>query len=128
MNRKKPKSSKGKDFEINFYENILKERPDFIGALISLGDAYTRCGFYQEGLTVDRKLANLKPNDPVIHYNFACSLSLTGKPKEALKELKKAVLLGYDDFSYILKDADLKSLRELDEFKIFFNKLRKLKD
>jgi len=70
----------------------------------------------------------LKPNDPVIHYNFACSLSLTGKPKEALKELKKAVLLGYDDFSYILKDADLKSLRELDEFKIFFNKLRKLKD
>lgn len=119
---------KKKDFEIVFYENIVKERPDFIGALISLGDAYTRCGFYTEGLTVDQKLADLKPDDPVIHYNLACSLSLTGKPKEALDELKKAVLLGYDDFSYILEDADLESVRNLDEFGSFFNKLNKLED
>ena|SRR3989338_11653996 len=118
---------KKKDFEIFFYENILKERPEFVNALISLGDAYTRRGFYQEGLAVDQKLADLRPDDPVIHYNLACSLSLVGNSKEALKELKKAILLGYDDFSYILEDADLKNVRELAEFEIFFHKLTKPK-
>ena len=62
-----------------------------------------------------------------VHYNFACSLSLVGKPKEALEELKKAVLFGYDDFSYIDKDGDLDNLRKLPEFKSFFAKLKKLK-
>ncbi len=117
-----------KDFEIFFYENILKERPEFVNALISLGDAYTRRGLYQEGLAVDRKLASLRPDDPIVHYNLACSLSLVGNPEESLKELKKAILLGYDDFSYILEDVDLKNVRELAEFQIFFRKLTKSKD
>lgn len=123
----KAKSTKKKNFEISFYENILEERPNFIGALISLGDAYTRRGFYTQGLVVDKKLASLKPDDPVIHYNLACSFSLTGKLKEAIDELKKAVLLGYDDFSYILEDADLANVRKLNEFKVFYPKLKKLK-
>jgi len=127
MKRNKPRSTRKKDFEISFYENIIKERPGFISALVSLGDAYTRKGFYSEGLVVDRKLVSLKPEDPVIHYNLACSLSLTGEPQAALAELKKAVSLGYDDFSYILEDADLESVRNLEEFKTFFNKLTKLK-
>lgn len=118
---------KRKDFEIKFYENILKERPNFINVLISLGDIYTRKGFYEEGLAVDRKLASLLPEDPVVHYNLACSLSLIGEVKEALRELKKAILLGYDDFSYLLKDSDLENLRSLPEFKNFFAKLERLK-
>ncbi len=117
---------KKKDFEIEFYENILKQRPDFIGVLTLLGDVYTRKGLYQEGLEVDQRLASLKPDDPIVHYNLACSLSLVGKPKEALSELKKAVLFGYDDFSYIEKDSDLENLRLLPEFKKFFAKLKKL--
>ena len=117
---------KRKDFEIKFYENILKERPDFVNVLILLGDVYTKKGFYREGLAVDKRLAKLKPDDPLIHYNLACSLSLSGRPKEALEELKKAILFGYDDFSYINKDYDLKNLRELPEFKMFCAKLKKL--
>ena len=127
MKRNKPKAAKSRSLEIIFYENIIKERPDFVSALISLGDAYTRKGFYSEGLRVDRKLVNLKPDDPVIHYNLACSLSLTGKPKVALEELEKAVSLGYDDFSYILEDADLEAVRNSEEFKTFFNNLTKFK-
>jgi hypothetical protein len=50
-----------------------------------------------------------------------------GKAKEALKILRKAVLLGYDDFSYILEDPDLENLRKLPEFKTFFAKLKRLK-
>lgn len=127
MKKNKAKSKKTSNFEISFYENILKERPDFVGALISLGDAYTRKGFYSQGLVVDRKLVSLKPDDPVIHYNLACSLSLTGKPQEAINELKKAVLLGYDDFVYILEDVDLKNVRDLSEFAAFYQKLKNIK-
>ena len=118
---------KKKDFEIVFYENILKERPNFISVLRLLGDAYTKKGFYEEGLAVDQRLANLEPDDPIVHYNLACSFSLVGKTKEALAQLKKAVLFGYDDFSYIEEDSDLDNLRKLPEFDKFFAKLKKAK-
>jgi len=121
------KRSRRKDFEITFYEKLLQHRPNFVQALSCLGDAYTRKGFYKEGLEIDRKLAKLKPEDPVVHYNLACSLSLLGRLDEALEELKKAVLLGYDDFTYILKDPDLEPLRSYLPFKNFFQKLKRIK-
>jgi len=125
--KKMKKKIKKKDFEIRFYEGILKERPNFINVLISLGDIYTRKGFYEEGLAVDRKLANLKPEDPIVHYNLACSLSLLGEAKKSLEELKKAVLLGYNELAYVMKDSDLENVRKMPEFKKFFSKLEKLR-
>ncbi|MDD5584980.1 MAG: hypothetical protein PHV55_07995 [Candidatus Omnitrophica bacterium] len=124
---KAKKTSKRKDLEIRFYENLIKERPNFIQALVSLGNAYTSKGFYQEGLEVDKKLAKMKPEDPIIHYNLACSLSLLGEIEEAYKELKKAVLLGYDEFSYILEDPDLENVRQHPSFKDFFAKIKNIK-
>ncbi len=115
-----------KYLEIKFYENIQKEHHDSVFVLAPLADAYTRKGFYKEGLDVDRKLARLKPDDPIVYYNLACSLSLLGKEKEALQVLKKAVLFGYDDFSYIKKDADLERMRNLPEYEKFSSKLKRL--
>lgn len=117
---------KRKNFEITFYERLIKENPNFIQALSCLGDAYTDKGFYEEGLEIDKRLVKLKPEDPYVHYNFACSLSLTGDVANALKELKKAVLLGYKDFSYIVEDPDLESVRKHPLFKDFFNKLKRI--
>ena len=115
-----------KDFEIKFYENLIKERPNFVQALSSLGDAYTRKGFYREGLDVDRKLVKLQPQEPVNHYNLACSLSLIGDIEQAFKELKAAILLGYNDFSYLLKDPDLENVRKHHKFKDFLTEFKKL--
>lgn len=123
----KKKNRKRKDFEILFYEKLLEKRPNFIQALSCLGEAYTRKGFYEEGLKIDRKLVQLKPEDPIVHYNLACSLSLVGKAEEALEELKKAVLLGYDDFSYLLEDPDLENVRKLPAFSSFFRKITQMK-
>jgi tetratricopeptide (TPR) repeat protein len=114
-----------KTFEIKFYENLLKRNPNFVEVLVSLGDAYTRRGFYREGLEVDKRLAQLRPDDPIVHYNLACSLSLVGNNDDALKELKKAILLGYDDFSYILEDPDLENLRKTPAFKGFMQKIKR---
>jgi len=127
-NNKSQKTVKRKSFEIKFYEDLLKQHPDFINVLISLGDVYTRKGFYEEGLAVDKKLIQLLPNDPIMHYNLACSLSLTSHSDEALAKLKKAVLFGYDEFSFMSKDPDLENVRKLSEYKIFFSKLKRLKN
>lgn len=98
------------DFEISFYEGIVKRSPHYIEALIPLAEAYTKQGLYDKGLEIDQRLSKLCHNDPIIFYNLACSLNLVGQEREALKNLKKAIALGYDDFGHMKKDQDLKSL------------------
>ena len=114
------RKSRKKDYEIKFYEGLLKKRPDFAQALSSLGDAYTRQGFYKEGLEVDQRLVRLKPDDPIAHYNLACSLALVGDIARAKQEVARAVEFGYDDFAYILEDKDLEGLRNDPGFSEFF--------
>ena len=99
------------EFEIRFYERLLEEHPNFPDALASLGNAYTHSGSYHKGLAVDLKLTQLRPGDPIAWYNLACSYALTKQSDEALKMLSRAVELGYDDFSYLMKDPDLASVR-----------------
>ncbi|PIQ89051.1 MAG: hypothetical protein COV72_05260 [Candidatus Omnitrophica bacterium CG11_big_fil_rev_8_21_14_0_20_42_13] len=95
------------DFEIRFYEKLLKDSPNFITALIALGDNYTKSGRYEDGLKVDLKLSQMKPGDPVIHYNLACSYSLLKMADECISALKKAIELGYSDFDFMKADPDL---------------------
>lgn len=116
------------EFEIKFYENILKDNPDFVEALIALGDAYTKNGRYEEGLKVDQKLAKLKPKDPVVFYNLACSYSLLKELDVSLEALRKAIKLGYDDFSYIQKDLDLENLRQDKRYKTLFTETGQSKE
>ncbi|MSR76749.1 MAG: hypothetical protein EXS63_00765 [Candidatus Omnitrophica bacterium] len=95
------------DFEIKFYENVLRERPAYIEVLMPLAEAYTRKGLFEKGLEIDKRLASLCKKDPVVFYNLGCSYALVGKKKESLKTLKKAVQLGYHDFKHMRKDKDL---------------------
>ena len=111
-------------FEITFYEELVKHQPDFIEALSCLGDAYTKGGFFQKGLAIDLRLIALKPDDPIVHYNLACSHSLLGEIDAAFEALKKAILLGYDDFSYLAKDEDLKNLRQDLRFRKLMSKIK----
>lgn len=105
-----------RNFEIEFYEKLAKKIPDFAPVLFCLGDAYTQRGFYKEGLAVDRRLVKIRPEDPIVYYNLACSLSLVDDTEGALEALKKAISLGYDDFEYIFQDPDLENLRKNPSF------------
>lgn len=98
------------DFEISFFERLVKEKPNFIDALIPLAEAYTRKGFYEKGLEIDKRLARLRKNDPVVHYNLACSFALLGKKDEAFLTLARAIEVGYNDFDHLKRDSDLISL------------------
>ena len=123
---KKPKKDKeDPDFEISFLEGLINKEPDFIQALIVLAEAYTKKGDIQKGLALDLRLSRLRGDDPEVHYNLACSYSLAGQVEEALATIKKAVLLGYDDFAYMLSDPDLSNLREDRRFNSLFNRFKR---
>jgi len=109
---------KGQDlaFEISFYEGILAEDPNFVDALVPLAEAYTKAGLHEKGLEADLRLSRLRPDDPTVRYNLACSYALTGHRAEALATLERAIELGYRDVGFLLRDEDLVSLHDDEAF------------
>ena len=100
------------DIEIHFLEGVVKRDRRYVEALQILGDDYTRRGRYEDGLQVDRRLARLCPDDPLVYYNLACSFSLTAEYRKAANALRKAIHYGYRDFDHLQRDTDLEPLRE----------------
>ncbi len=100
------------DFEISFYEDIVRQSPDFVNALVLLGDAYTHKGLHHKGLEIDLRLSVLRPRDPTVHYNLACDYALLKETDSAIGALEKAIKLGYRNFRHMLKDQDLESIRQ----------------
>ena len=115
------------DFEILFYEGILQKKGDFLEALSALGNLHTQKGMYQKGLIVDQKLSQLRPGDPVILYNLACSYSLLSETDLALRTIKKAINCGYDDFEHLERDQDLVNLRKDNRFMRYFQRIKNQK-
>lgn len=113
------------DFEIRFYENILREAPDFIETMMALADLYTKKGMYREGLELDERLSRLRPEDPVIFYNLACSYSLLNDQHAALNAIRRAIDLGYDDFDHLIQDADLANLMTDAQFRQYLKDVQK---
>ena len=110
--QKRSKSTEQLDFEIRFYERLLATHPQFAEALMALGEAYTRRGWHEKGLTVDLKLTQLKATDPVVWYNLACSYALLNRLDDSFASLSRAIDLGYNDFEHLLNDPDLSLLRQ----------------
>jgi tetratricopeptide (TPR) repeat protein len=115
------------DFEIELYEKTLKESPDFVEAMMALADLYTKKGLYREGLHLDERLSRLRPDDPMIFYNLACSYALLNNQYAALNAIKKAIELGYDDFDYLYNDHDLSSLLADKDFLEYLKDVQKKK-
>ncbi len=113
------------EFTIWFLEGVLDKYPTYVECLMYLGNAYTATGMYEKGLDADLRLAKLRPKDPLVYYNLACSFSLMGRFDESLVSLEKAVDLGYDDLMYLINDGDLDSLRDEEGYKVLINKLKK---
>lgn len=113
------------DFEIKFYEGVVKTNPDFVDALSALGDLYTKKGLFEKGLEIDVRLSRLKPKDPMVLYNLACSYALLDHLNSSFNAIKKSIKCGYDDFDYLFKDKDLEKLRDLDIFKQYFAGVKK---
>lgn len=125
--KKSKKQKSGLDFEIEFFEKLIKEKDNFVDVLIPLAENYTKAGRYEEGLAIDEQLSSLKSEDPIVHYNLACSYSLLNRVDEAIIALKKAIDFGYNDFEFMNLDSDLSSLRKDKRFQELISNLAKRK-
>lgn len=105
------------DYELDFFEGILARNPDLIDVLRVHGNNLTLKGRFADGLKIDRRLVELRPNDPLAYYNLACSYSLLRKIDHAMRALRKAIELGYSDFRYLREDTDLDAVRHDPRFR-----------
>jgi Flp pilus assembly protein TadD len=115
------------DTTISFLEGVIRRDPQYVEALQLLGDDYTRRGKFQSGLSIDEQLAKLRPDDALVHYNLACSYSLTKRFEDAAASLGRAIDLGYRDFDWLARDTDLKALRGHALYEGIRKKIRQLK-
>ena len=112
------------EFEIRFFESVLRREPAYADVVEILGGLYTRQGRIADGLKMDRKLVKLQPDNATARYNLACSLALSKRKTDALRELRQAVKLGYRDFDWMLQDPDLEALKHDPEFKALLETLK----
>jgi tetratricopeptide (TPR) repeat protein len=105
------------DFEIDFFGRILERHAAYVDVLRVQGNNLTLKGRYAEGLQIDKRLIQLRPTDPLAHYNLACSYALLKRPDQAIKTLRRAVELGYRDFRYMREDHDLDAIRHDPRFR-----------
>jgi tetratricopeptide (TPR) repeat protein len=111
------------DFELDFFESILGRNPELLDVLRVHGNNLTLKGRFADGLIIDRRLVELRPNDPLAYYNLACSYSLLKKIDHALRALRKAIELGYSDFRYLREDHDLDAMRHDPRFRQLLREL-----
>ena len=112
------------EFEIRFFESVLRRDPQYASVVELLGGLYTRQGRIADGLKMDRKLVKLQPSNATAHYNLACSLALSKRKTDALRELRQAVKLGYRDFDWMQQDPDLEALKQHPEFQTLLETLK----
>jgi len=120
------KEQRDLDLEISFMEGVVRRDPRFTEAWRVLSDAYSRRGKFNEGLKADQQLARIRPDDAGILYNLACSYSLAKNVSEGIAALSRAILKGFSDFKWLLKDPDLVNVRKDPLFKKVWVKLSAL--
>ncbi len=114
----------GLEFLADFLGRARRHRPEDLEVLAELATTLTRLGRHEEGLSLDRRLVELLPDDATARYNLACSLALCRASAAALLELERAIELGYSDADHLLADEDLSSLRHEPNFLALVERLR----
>lgn len=104
------------EFEITFFETVLRHNPRYTEVIEMLAGLYTKHGRITDGLRMDRRLVRLEPENPTAHYNLACSLALAKRNRAALRALRQAIQLGYNDRDWMQQDPDLDPLKRFPEF------------
>lgn len=112
------------EFDMAFYEAVLKRDPSYADVIEILGGLYTRHGRIADGLKMDRKLVKLQPRNATAHYNLACSLALAKRKTDALRTLQHAVELGYKDLDWMQQDPDLEELKDQPAFAALVDQLK----
>ncbi len=98
-------------------EQHLDLVPEDVRARILLATTYAFLGKRSEASEHLEKAVAMRPNDPNVLYNAACTYGLMQMKNEALMMLAKSAETGFSDFEWASRDPDLASLHDEPEFK-----------
>ncbi len=70
------------------------------------------------------KALEIHPDNAITYYNLAALYSLQNQSDRALDSLDHALALGFKDYDFLLKDPDLKKVRQSPKFKKVFEKYK----
>jgi TolB-like protein/tRNA A-37 threonylcarbamoyl transferase component Bud32/cytochrome c-type biogenesis protein CcmH/NrfG len=102
---------------IRVLEQQIDTVPEDVRAHILLAGHYSKVGKGNEAAQQLEMSVAMRPNDPNVLYNAACTYGVLEMKPEALAMLKRAVEAGFTDVEWISRDTDLSCLREEPEFK-----------
>jgi hypothetical protein len=105
-------SAAQRTFEIEFFEAVLRRNPCLVEAVRVHAHNLAAARLDSRALFWDCRHARLRPDDPIPHYNIACMLARLGQIDEAFAALDRAIRLGYPLRRRILRDPDLRPLRD----------------
>lgn len=107
-----PREARDLDIEISFLAGLTRRDPAYVEALQLLGDAYSRRGRFHDTLRVDQQVARLRPEDPHVLFNLACSQALTGHFEATYDTLLRALEAGWRDLRRLSREPDLAAFRK----------------
>jgi non-specific serine/threonine protein kinase len=97
-------------------ENQVMKAPEDARARSLLAAMYAELGRADDATREMKFAVTLRPNDPTLHYNCACTYAALAIKPEALKSLKRAWEAGYRDNDWVRRDPDLELLHGDPEF------------
>ncbi len=107
---------------IQAFEAHLREVPEDARARSLLASYYAETGRIEDAKREAAMAMTLRPNEPLILYNAACTFCLMNLKAEALDALAKAWRVGYRDSDWVWRDPDLAILYDEPEFEKLFPK------
>ncbi len=107
---------------IQAFEAHLREVPEDARARGLLASYYAEMGRTEEAKREATLAMTLRPNEPLILYNTACTFCKMNQKAEALDALAKAWRVGYRDSEWVWRDPDLALLHNEPEFEKLFPK------
>jgi Flp pilus assembly protein TadD len=119
--------SRALEVQAGFLRALVERDPGYVDAIEELAELELQLGRVEVVLRLDERLKCLRPADPEIRYNLACSLTLNRQFEEAAAELSKALELGFEDVQSLQSDPDLEDLRAHPAFRAIRARLRTLK-
>jgi serine/threonine protein kinase/Flp pilus assembly protein TadD len=91
--------------------------PEDVRARVLLSSGLAEAGEVDESIRHLQTAVALRPNDPNILYNAACTYGVLTRKAEALAMLKKAIAAGWGNPNWAARDSDLDCLHDDPEFR-----------
>ena len=101
---------------IQVLETQIMKVPEDARARSLLANLYAETDRPDDAMREMQFAVTLRPNDPTLHYNCACTLARMDRKEDAMDALKKAWEAGYRDSVWVRRDPDVEILHGHPEF------------